>query len=50
LWRVDFDTGEGYLCWRFPELKIGFFREYNENFDERKPVKLLIEETAPIWA
>ena len=50
LWRVDFDTGEGYLCWRFPELKIGFFREYKENFDERKPVKLLIEETAPIWA
>jgi len=23
LWRVDFDTGEGYLCWRFPELRIG---------------------------
>ena len=50
LWRVDFDTGEGYLCWRFPELKIGFFRDYKENFDDRKPVKLLIEETAPIWA
>ena len=50
LWRVEFDTGEGYLCWRFPELKIAYFRDYKENFDDRKPVKLLIEETAPIWA
>jgi len=50
LWRVEFDTGEGYLRWRFPELKIAYFRDYKENFDDRKPVKLLIEETAPIWA
>ena len=49
LWRVDFDTGEGYLCWRFPELKIGYFRDYGSKFDDRMPVKLLIEETAPIW-
>ncbi len=39
LWRVDFDTGEGYLCWRFPELKIGYFRDYDSEFDDRKPVK-----------
>ena len=50
LWRVDFDTGEGYLCWRFPELKIGYFRDYDCEFDNRIPVKSLIEETAPIWA
>lgn len=50
LWRVDFDTGEGYLCWRFPELKIGYFRDYDCEFDDRKPVKSLIEETAPVWA
>jgi len=50
LWRVDFDTGEGYLCWRFPELRIGFFRKYDSEFDDRKPVNLLIEETAPVWA
>ena len=35
LWRVDFDTGEGYLCWRFPELKIGYFRDYDSEFDDR---------------
>ena len=50
LWRVDFDTGEGYLCWRFPELKIGYFRDYDCEFDDRMSVKLLIEETAPVWA
>ena len=50
LWRVDFDTGEGYLCWRFPELKIGYFRDYDSKFEDRKSVKSLIEETAPIWA
>ena len=50
LWRVDFDTGEGYLSWRFPELKIGYFRDYGSEFDDRMPVKSLIEEIAPIWA
>ena len=50
LWRVDFDTGEGFLCWRFPELKIGYFRDYDCEFDDRQSVKSLIEETAPIWA
>jgi len=50
LWRVDFDTSEGYLCWRFPELKIGYFRDYGGEFDDRKSVKSLIEETAPFWA
>ncbi len=50
LWRVDFDTGEGFLCWRFPELKIGYFRDYDCEFDDRIPVKSLIEDTTPIWA
>ncbi len=50
LWRIDFDTGEGYLSWRFPELKIGYFRDYDSEFDDRMPVKSLVEETAPIWA
>ena len=50
LWRIDFDTGEGYLSWRFPELRIGYFRGYGCQFDDRKPVKSLIEETDPIWA
>ena len=50
LWRVDFDTGEGYLCWRFPELKIIYFRGYDCEFDDRMSVKSLFEETAPVWA
>ena len=50
LWRVDFDTGEGYLCWRFPELKIGYFRDYDCGFDDRMSIKSVVEETAPNWA
>ena len=50
LWRIEFDTGEGYLSWRFPELRIGYFRGYGCQFDDRIPVKSLIEETDPIWA
>ena len=25
LWSVDFDTGDGYLSWKFPELRLAFF-------------------------
>ena len=24
LWLVDFDSGDGYYCWKFPEASIGF--------------------------
>jgi hypothetical protein len=50
LWLVDFDTGDGYLCWKFPELRIGYFHAYHEGFTGRRPLREVIEELDPDWA
>lgn len=38
LWLVDWDSGDGYYCWRFPEQAIGFFHSYEEGFTGRIPI------------
>ena len=38
LWLVDWDNGDGYWCWRFPEESISFFHTYEEGFAGRIPV------------
>ncbi len=38
LWLVDWDSGDGYYCWRFPEQAIAFFHTYEEGFAGRLPV------------
>lgn len=50
LWLVDFDTGDGYLCWKFPELKIGQYHAYHEGHTTRRPLREVIEEIDPDWA
>src|SRR5690349_3020355 len=30
---VDWDSGDGYYCWRFPEQAISFFHTYDEGFE-----------------
>jgi hypothetical protein len=50
LWLVDFDTGDGYLCWKFPELKIGQYHGYHEGYTARRPLREVIEELDPDWA
>lgn len=50
LWLVDFDTGDGYLCWKFPELKLGYYHGYHEGFASRRPLREVIEEQDPDWA
>ena len=50
LWLVDFDTGDGYLCWKFPELKLGHYHTYQEGFSGRRPLREVIEEFDPDWA
>ena len=50
LWLLDFDTGEGYLCWKYPELEISYFHSYTGGFAARKPIAEVIEETHPDWA
>jgi hypothetical protein len=50
LWLVDFDTGDGYLCWKFPELRIGHYHGHDEGFAGRRPLREVIEEFDPDWA
>jgi hypothetical protein len=38
LWLVDWDNGDGYYCWRFPEETVSFFHTYEEGFGGRLPI------------
>lgn len=35
LWLVDFDSGGGYYCWRYPEPTLQYFHGYEEGFGGR---------------
>ncbi|MCC6133195.1 MAG: DUF2203 domain-containing protein [Acidobacteria bacterium] len=34
-WLIDFDSGGGYYCWRWPEESLEFFHGYDEGFSGR---------------
>lgn len=38
LWLADFDKGDGYYCWKFPETKISYWHGYDEGFTGRKEI------------
>lgn len=38
MWLVDWDSGDGYYCWRYPESTIGYHHGYVEGFDGRVPI------------
>lgn len=38
LWLVDWDSGDGYYCWRFPEETVSYFHTYEEGFAGRLPI------------
>lgn len=50
LWMIDFDLGDGYLCWKYPELKISYYHSYTGGFADRRPLDEVIEEQNPDWA
>ena len=35
LWLIDFDSGGGYYCWRYPEPALEYFHGYEEGFGGR---------------
>ena len=35
LWLVDFDSGGGYYCWKYPEPALEYFHGYEEGFTGR---------------
>ncbi len=50
LWMIDFDTGDGYLCWKYPEYEISFYHDYTGGFASRIPIAEVIDELSPDWA
>jgi hypothetical protein len=38
LWLVDWDNGDGYFCWRYPEETISHHHGYEEGFAGRVPI------------
>lgn len=38
LWLVDWDTGAGYYCWRWPEETIAHFHSYEDGYAGRMPI------------
>lgn len=38
LWLVDFDSGAGYYCWRYPEESLSHYHGYDEGFAGRVPI------------
>jgi hypothetical protein len=38
-WLVDFDTGAGYYCWKWPEPELGHFHGYEDGFAGRVPIQ-----------
>ncbi|HYN19539.1 MAG TPA: DUF2203 family protein, partial [Thermoanaerobaculia bacterium] len=39
LWLVDFDSGAGYYCWKYPEPSLDHFHGYEEGFSGRLPLQ-----------
>ena len=39
LWLVDFDMGDGYLCWKWPEEALGHYHTYEQGFAGRTPIQ-----------
>lgn len=39
LWLVDFDSGAGYYCWKYPESALRHFHGYEEGFSGRVPLQ-----------
>jgi hypothetical protein len=39
LWLVDFDNGDGYYCWCYPEAAISHYHAYEEGFAGRVKIQ-----------
>jgi len=39
VWLVDFDSGNGYYCWRWPETALDHFHGYEDGFAGRARIQ-----------
>ena len=50
LWEVGFHTGDGYLSWCYPELRLAFFVELDDPTKKRRLLSEVLAEFLPSWA
>ena len=50
LWAVEFDTGDGYLSWKYPELRLAFFVDSEDPKLTRRSLSEVLTERLPYWA
>ena len=41
-WVVEFDAGDGYFCWKYPEPEIGFWHRYFDGNTGRIPIEMYL--------
>lgn len=41
IWIVDVDSGDGYFCWKYPEITIEHWHRYSDGFTKRKSLNPL---------
>ncbi len=39
LWLVDFDSGDGFYCWKYPENRVTHWHSYADGYTSRVPVE-----------
>lgn len=39
LWLVDFDSGDGHYCWKYPESELNYWHSYSDGFSNRQLVE-----------
>ena len=39
MWLADFDSGQGYYCWKYPEKEIRYWHGYKDGFTGRIEIK-----------
>ncbi len=42
LWLVDFDSGDGYWSWSYPEEELLYWHSYDEGYAGRVPVEVRV--------
>jgi hypothetical protein len=38
LWLVDFDSGSGFYCWKYPETELNHWHRYEDGYSKRQPI------------
>lgn len=46
-WIVDFDSGDGYFCWKYPERSIEYWHHYRDGFSKRIKLSALVAQMPP---